>query len=151
MHHPTDRIAHTTAFVTPVGALTGTKNSSMGPPWRIDPTTYRTMSERSYHGATFRSPTPIEHIHEIIISCWVLNILVILWFVVMEQTRHMFLQTAIGRFQICKTHKYRSSWGVVTLSRPFLGLLLSALSGLSACNFASSWLQLHGHNQKFLP
>ena len=24
-------------------------------PWRIDPTTHRTMSERSYHGATFRS------------------------------------------------------------------------------------------------
>ena len=39
MHHPTDRIAHTTAFVTPV----------------FDPTTHRTMSERSYHGATSRS------------------------------------------------------------------------------------------------
>ena len=26
--------------------------SSMGPPWRIDPTTHRTMSERSYHGIT---------------------------------------------------------------------------------------------------
>ena len=39
------------------GALAGTRNSSMGPPppWRIDPTTYRTMSERSYHGATSRS------------------------------------------------------------------------------------------------
>ena len=33
MHHPTDRITHTTAFVTPVvGALAGTRNSSMGPP-----------------------------------------------------------------------------------------------------------------------
>ena len=30
------------------GALVGTRNSSMGPPWRIDPTTHRTMSERSY-------------------------------------------------------------------------------------------------------
>ena len=30
MHHPTDRITHTTAFVTPVVA--GTRNSSMGPP-----------------------------------------------------------------------------------------------------------------------
>ena len=38
------------------GALAGTRNSSMGPPpWRIDPTTHRTMSERSYHGATSRS------------------------------------------------------------------------------------------------
>ena len=31
------------------------RNSSMGRPWRIDPTTHRTMSERSYHGATERS------------------------------------------------------------------------------------------------
>ena len=37
------------------GALAGTKNSSMDPtPCRIDPTTHRTMSERSYHGATSR-------------------------------------------------------------------------------------------------
>ena len=28
----------------------------MGPPWRIDHTTYRTMSECSYHEATSRSP-----------------------------------------------------------------------------------------------
>ena len=27
----------------------------MGPPWRIDPTTHRTMSECSYHGATSHS------------------------------------------------------------------------------------------------
>ena len=27
----------------------------MGPPWRIDPMTHRTMSKRSYHGATCRS------------------------------------------------------------------------------------------------
>ena len=34
MHHPTDRIAHTTAFVTPVVEhwLDGMRNSSMGPP-----------------------------------------------------------------------------------------------------------------------
>ena len=37
------------------GALVGTRNSSMGPPWRIDPMIHRTMSERSYHGATSRS------------------------------------------------------------------------------------------------
>ena len=36
-------------------ALAGTRNSSMDPPWRIDPKTHRTMSERSYHGATSRS------------------------------------------------------------------------------------------------
>ena len=37
------------------GALVGTRNSSVGPPRRIDPTTHRTTSERSYHGATSRS------------------------------------------------------------------------------------------------
>ena len=37
------------------GTLAGTRNSWMGPPRRIDPTTDRTMSERSYHGATSRS------------------------------------------------------------------------------------------------
>ena len=37
------------------GALAGTRNSSMGPPCRIDPTTHRTLSEPSYHGATSRS------------------------------------------------------------------------------------------------
>ena len=46
-----DRTAHTTAF----GTLAGTRNSLMGPPWWIDPTTHRTMSKRSYHGATSRS------------------------------------------------------------------------------------------------
>ena len=35
--------------------LAPTKNSSMGPRWRINLTTHRTMSERSYHGATSRS------------------------------------------------------------------------------------------------
>ena len=37
------------------GALAGARNSSMGQPWRIDPTIHHTMSERSYHGATNRS------------------------------------------------------------------------------------------------
>ena len=37
------------------GALAGRRNSSMGSPWRIDPTTHRTMSERSHRGATSRS------------------------------------------------------------------------------------------------
>ena len=56
MHHPTDRITHTTAFVTPVvELLAGTRNTSMVPPRRIDPTTHRTMSESTHHGATSRS------------------------------------------------------------------------------------------------
>ena len=47
MHHPIDRITHTTAFVT----LAGTRNSS----WRIDPMTHRIMSKHSYHRVTSRS------------------------------------------------------------------------------------------------
>ena len=56
MHHPTYMIAHTTGLCyTSRGTLARTRNSSMGPPWRIDPTTHHAMSERSYHGATSRS------------------------------------------------------------------------------------------------
>ena len=58
MHRPTDRIAHTTDFVvTPVVEhwLEREIAQWVHPQWRIDPTTHRTMSERSYHGATFRS------------------------------------------------------------------------------------------------
>ena len=34
MHHLTDRIAHTTAFVTPVvDYVAGMRNTSMGPPY----------------------------------------------------------------------------------------------------------------------
>ena len=57
MHHPTDRIAHTTAFGTPVAEYWLEQEIAqwVGPPWRIDPMTHRTMSERSYHGATSRS------------------------------------------------------------------------------------------------
>ena len=53
MHHPTDRIAHTTAFVTPVVEHWLEREIAQ----RIDPTTHRTMSERPYHGATSRSLT----------------------------------------------------------------------------------------------
>ena len=44
-------------YYTSREALAETRNSYMGPPWRIDPTTHRTMSERSYHGATDLSET----------------------------------------------------------------------------------------------
>ena len=49
--HRQDSTYHGLCY-TSRGTLTGTRNSSMSPPWRIDPTTHRTMSERSYHGAT---------------------------------------------------------------------------------------------------
>ena len=52
MHHPTDRITHTTAFVTPLVEHWLEREIAQ---WRIDPTTHRTMNERSYHGATSRS------------------------------------------------------------------------------------------------
>ena len=49
--HRQDSTHHSLCY-TSRGALAGTRNSSMGPPWRIDPTT---MSEHSYHEATSRS------------------------------------------------------------------------------------------------
>ena len=52
MHHPTDRITHTTAFVTPVVEHWLEREIAQ---WRIDPMTHRTMSEGSYHRATSRS------------------------------------------------------------------------------------------------
>ena len=55
--HRQDSTYHGICY-TSRGALAGTRNSSMGSPWRIDPTTHRTMSERSYHGATSRSYMP---------------------------------------------------------------------------------------------
>ena len=48
--HRQDNTYHGLCY-TSRGALAGTRNSSMGPPCRIDPTTHRTMTERSYHGA----------------------------------------------------------------------------------------------------
>ena len=47
--HRQDSTYHGLCY-TSRGAVAGTKNRSMGPPWRIDPTTHRTMNERSYHG-----------------------------------------------------------------------------------------------------
>ena len=45
--HRQDNTYHGLCY-TSRGALAGTRNSSMGPPpWRFDPTTHRTMSERS--------------------------------------------------------------------------------------------------------
>ena len=52
MHHPTDIITHNTALIySSRGTLAGTRNSPKDLPRRIDPTTHRNMSERSYHGA----------------------------------------------------------------------------------------------------
>ena len=53
--HRQDSTYHSLCY-TSRGALPGTKNSSVGPQWRIDPTTHHTMSERSYHGGTSRYP-----------------------------------------------------------------------------------------------
>ena len=48
IYHPTDRITHTTAFVTPdVEHWLEIEISSMGPPRGIDPMTYRTTSYSS--------------------------------------------------------------------------------------------------------
>ena len=56
MHHPTDRIAHTTTFVTTVVVhWLERKIAHWVHPMKINPTTHHTMSERSYHEATSRS------------------------------------------------------------------------------------------------
>ena len=52
--HRQDNTYHSLCY-TRHEALAGMRNSSMGPPWRIDPTTHHVMSERSYHRATSRS------------------------------------------------------------------------------------------------
>ena len=62
--HRQDNTHHGLCY-TSRGPLAGTRNSSMGPLKRIDPTTHRTMSERSYEGATSRSQFK-KKVHEII-------------------------------------------------------------------------------------
>ena len=52
--HRQDSTYHDLCY-TSRGALAGTRNSSMGPPWRTDLTIHRIMSEHSYLGATSRS------------------------------------------------------------------------------------------------
>ena len=49
--HRQDNTYHSLCY-TSFGALAGTRNSSMGPPWRIDLTIHRTISKCSYHGTT---------------------------------------------------------------------------------------------------
>ena len=79
--HRQDSTHHGLCY-TSRGALAGTRYSSMGPPWRIDPTTHRTMSERSYHGATSRSCTDsviclgsvtLYHVHHLLYQYWLVR------------------------------------------------------------------------------
>ena len=42
MHHPRQDNTYHCLCYTSLGALAATRNSSMGPPWRIDPTTHST-------------------------------------------------------------------------------------------------------------
>ena len=48
--HRQDNTYHGLCY-TSRGALDGMRNSSMGPPLRMNPMTHHTMSECSYHGA----------------------------------------------------------------------------------------------------
>ena len=58
MHNPTDRIAHTTAFVTPVVEHWLEQEIAQWiHPMKDRSDDHRTMSERSYQGATSRSKT----------------------------------------------------------------------------------------------
>ena len=57
--HTQDNTYHSLCY-TSHGSLAGTNNSSMSPPWRIDPTTHHTISEHSYHRATSCSHTNVK-------------------------------------------------------------------------------------------
>ena len=62
-----DNTYHSVCY-TSRGALVGTRNSSMGPPLRINQTTHRSMSECCYHGATSRSALEkATHTHTILL------------------------------------------------------------------------------------
>ena len=50
-------------YYTSHGAMAQMRNSSMGPPWRIDLFTHRTMIEHSYHGAT-SAPGILESVYQ---------------------------------------------------------------------------------------
>ena len=66
-----DRIAHTTAFVTPVVEhWLERKTAIWAPPWRIDPMTHRTMRKCSYHRATSHSPYMIKCMYFWVIEGW---------------------------------------------------------------------------------
>ena len=54
MHHRTDKLTHTTAFVTPV--VEHWLEREIAQLVHHEGSTHRTMSKRSYHGATSRSP-----------------------------------------------------------------------------------------------
>ena len=60
--HRQDSTYHGLCY-TSRGALAGTRNSSMGPPHEGSIRRHRTMSERSYHGATSRSHSGMVTTH----------------------------------------------------------------------------------------
>ena len=76
LSHGQDNTYHGLCY-TSRGALAGTRNSSMGSPWRIEPTTHRTISERSYHGATSRSDRLIPLSKPFV--CWTTEVVGFLW------------------------------------------------------------------------
>ena len=57
--HRQDNTYHGLCY-TSRGALAGTRNTSMGPPRRINPTTHRTMIKHYYHGATSLTITALK-------------------------------------------------------------------------------------------
>ena len=65
MHHPTDRKAHTTTFVTPVVEhWLEQEIAQWVHPMKDRSTTHRTMSERFYHRAT-SPPLWLDHFYDL--------------------------------------------------------------------------------------
>ena len=71
--HRQDSTYHGLCY-TSRGALAGTRNSLMGPPWRVNSMINRTMSKRSYHRATSRTLFSFkEMLLSFLLLCFVLD------------------------------------------------------------------------------
>ena len=118
--HRQDNTYHDLCY-TSRGALAGTRNNSMGPPWRINLTTHRTMSERSYRGATSRS-----HLFRVLL--------------VLETLREHKMLYAQHNLHLLKV------WDGRNLLLPLHGLLVSSSKGYFICSILrpllhQSWLE----------
>ena len=76
--HRQDNTYHGLCY-TSRGALAGTRNSSMKDPWRIDPTTHRTMSEHSTSELRPALPTGWVHcyiLYYVALCCAILYVMI---------------------------------------------------------------------------
>ena len=136
MHHPRQVSTYHSLCYPSRGALASTRNSSMGPPGGIDPTTHCIMSERFNHEATSRShakgivwtmclPNPLS-----LLECRVSE-----WLWSLTSLRESFTYLRRHRIQRCGVDQH-DAWSRLAECIP-LGQLIMAAIGLSwtACTF----------------